>query len=145
MPSRDIHDVDVMAQLDSSARARLEVPERIADAFIGEVFAANGNEMSLDAAFTKLAIDAEQAVSGCLDAIDLLIKRAEFTLSIELPVSKPKRSPFQWPLQFPEVFFQERPGFDSIIGNHPYYAGAWLGSSLGLTYISSVERRVGKK
>jgi hypothetical protein len=28
--------------------------------------------------------------------------------------------PFHWPLEFPEVFFRENPGFDAIVGNPPF-------------------------
>jgi len=28
--------------------------------------------------------------------------------------------PFHWPLEFPEVFYRENPGFDAIVGNPPF-------------------------
>jgi len=48
MPIRDIHDVEAMARLDAESRRRLEVPERIADAFIGDVLASGGNASALE-------------------------------------------------------------------------------------------------
>lgn len=46
-PIRDVHDVESMAQLNTNARVRLDVPGSIADAFIGEVLAARGNAVAL--------------------------------------------------------------------------------------------------
>jgi hypothetical protein len=55
MPIRDIRDVEAMAHLDADARRRLEVPESIADAFIGEVFASGGGGAGLERALTNVA------------------------------------------------------------------------------------------
>ena len=56
IPIRDIHDVEAMAHLDSDARRKLEVPECIADAFIGEVFEASSNRVELESTLTTLAV-----------------------------------------------------------------------------------------
>src|SRR5690606_10237308 len=64
MPIRDIHDVEAMGRLDSDARQKLEVPEKIADAFVAEVFSCNGNESVLENAISSLAVEAGQAVDG---------------------------------------------------------------------------------
>src|SRR6218665_792490 len=60
MPIRDIHDVEMMAHLDADARRRLEVPESIADAFIGEVFASGGSGTGLERTLTSLTVQAGQ-------------------------------------------------------------------------------------
>jgi hypothetical protein len=44
-PIHDIRDVEVMASLNEQARQKLELPELIADALVGEVLAANGKEV----------------------------------------------------------------------------------------------------
>src|SRR5690606_14655670 len=64
MPIRDIHDVEAMARLDADARQKLEVPERIADTFIGEVFAAGVSGSGLENALASLAVQAGQAIDG---------------------------------------------------------------------------------
>src|SRR5690606_34038699 len=38
--------------------------------------------------------------------------------------------------KFPEVFARDQSGFDAVVGNPPYYAGAWLSSLVGATYRS---------
>ena len=59
-PIRDILDVEAMARLDEEARRRLELPEMVADVFIGAVLEADGHEMDTAA----LAIDVGSALAG---------------------------------------------------------------------------------
>ena len=44
------------------------------------------------------------------------------------------RHPFNWPLVFPEVFGETRPGFDAIIGNPPFLGGFKIRDSVGESY-----------
>lgn len=134
MPIRDIRDVEAMAHLDADARRRLEVPERIADAFIGEVFASGGNGAGLENALASLTIQAGQVIDGDRDVLSLMRRRSTDALSIDLPGDKPARRPFHWSLEFPEVFARERGGFDGIVGNPPFSGGRWIGRRFGLTY-----------
>ena len=113
MPIRDIHDVEAMARLDADARRRLEVPERIADAFIGGAFASGGNGNALDNLIASLAIQAGQAVNGDREAIASIVRRAVTALATDTPVDKSGRKPFHWPLEFPEVFLSKE-GFDAL-------------------------------
>ncbi|MBK8286457.1 MAG: hypothetical protein IPK97_17190 [Ahniella sp.] len=56
MPIFDIHDVEAMARLDTDARSLLDVPEKIADAFIAEVFVAGGNASTVERGLISLSI-----------------------------------------------------------------------------------------
>ncbi|WDK48687.1 ATP phosphoribosyltransferase regulatory subunit [Xanthomonas campestris pv. campestris] len=134
MPIRDIRDVEAMAHLDADARRRLEVPECIADAFIGEVFVSGGNGAALESTLASLTIQAGQAIDGDRDVLASMRRRLVAALSTDLPVDKPARRPFHWPLEFPEVFAREAHGFDVIVGNPPFSGGRWIGRRLGLTY-----------
>ena len=134
MPIRDIHDVEAMARLDADARQRLEVPERIADAFIGEVFSMGGNAAALETAVASLAIQAGQAVDGNHSSLGGIVDRAKHTLAIDLPIGKSTRRPIHWPLEFPEVFARDRPGFDAVIGNPPFMGGQKISGVFGLCY-----------
>lgn len=136
MPIRDIRDVEEMARLDADARQKLEVPERIADAFIGEVFASGGNGVALNSAIASLAIRAGRAVDEEPGEILELVKRARFTLSVDLPVGKDFRRPFHWPLEFPEILAQEGKGFDVIVGNPPFMGGTMISGRLGKRYLN---------
>ncbi len=54
--------------------------------------------------------------------------------SFLLKVENTEVNPFLWELEFPEVFFPDKPGFDAVIGNPPWdkwklYDREWLGST----------------
>ncbi|WP_296508441.1 type IIL restriction-modification enzyme MmeI [Rhodoferax sp.] len=136
MPIRDIHDVEAMAQLDASARQKLEIAERIADALIGEVLAAVGNGYALENGLSSLAIHAGQAISGDEAAFRTIAIRASARLAFDLPEGKPIRKPFHWPLEFPEVFSGINWGFDAFIGNPPFAFGKNVSTSCGTSYNS---------
>jgi hypothetical protein len=133
MPIRDIHDVEAMARLDADARHLLDVPERIADAFIGLVFATGGNKTSLEVALSSLSIQAGQAINGQLDSLIAINDHAATTLAVELPSGKAVRRLFHWPLEFPEVFQREGCGFDALVGNPPFVTGKRISTYLGET------------
>jgi hypothetical protein len=42
--------------------------------------------------------------------------------------------PFHWPLEFPEVFLEERGGFDAFVGNPPFIGGRRIRETLGDRY-----------
>ncbi|ERW81701.1 TPA: hypothetical protein NIJ04_005050 [Pseudomonas aeruginosa] len=134
MPIRNIRDVEAMARLDADARRRLEVPECIADAFIGEVFAARGNGIELESALASLSAHAGEVVSGDQESLTSMYRRAVVALSTDLPLGRPARQPFHWPLEFPEVFASPAQGFDATLGNPPW--GAFL-SQADTQYLKS--------
>lgn len=134
MPIRDIRDVEAMAHLDADARRRLEVPESIADAFVGDVFATGLNTSARETGLASLAVLAGQAVDGSLDSLDAIRRRSILALSTDLPADKPARQPFHWPLEFPEVFARERGGFDGIVGNPPFLGGQRITGVAGTAF-----------
>ncbi len=142
MPIRDIHDVETMAQLDADARKKLEVPEAIANAFIGEVFASGGFESSLDNAIASLTIKADRAVDGAQDAYASIIQRMGTTLSANSFQNTSRREPFHWPLAFPEVFLVG--GFSAVLGNPPYMAGRLISGKLDGLYLAYLSTLIGE-
>jgi hypothetical protein len=134
MPIRDIHDVDVMARLDADAKTKLDAPERVADAFIAEVFRTGGSGSSLDAALTALSIEAQQYLQGDTGSRQHILQRASQGLSVDLPEGKGRRKPFHWPLEFPEVFSSDNAGFDAVIGNPPFLGGQRITGVAGTAY-----------
>lgn len=134
MPIRDIRDVEAMAHLDADARRKLEVPESIADAFIGEVFASGGSRAGIESTLASLTIQAGQAIEGDRDVLALMRRRSIAALSADLPADKAARRPFHWPLEFPEVFIHKREGFDGIVGNPPFLGGLKIFTTLGGSY-----------
>lgn len=149
MPIRDIHDVEAMARLDAHARQKLEVPEFIADAFIGEVFASGGNGAALDNAIIFLADHAGQAIDGDRDTIKAIVERTRSTLSVDSPAGMANRRPFHWPLEFPEVFsakgVNNTAGFGAVIGNPPFLGGKRITSVHGEKYTFGIKKTVSEK
>jgi len=139
MPIRDIRDVEAMAHLDADVRRRLAVPECIADAFIGEVFASSGSGAALESALMSLTVQAGQAIGGDRDVLSLMHRRSVAALSTDLPADKPARRPFHWPLEFPEVFADGRGGFDVIVGNPPFMGGKQMPTRLGPAYCGALK------
>ena len=127
---RDIRDVEVMAQLDHEARRKLELPEMVADVLLGEVLEAGGRE--IDAA--ALAIDVGSALAGDGGKVDDLRNRTLKQLRKGLAAGNKVRRPFHWPLEFPEVFGRETPGFDAFVGNPPFLGGKRVSGAFGSLY-----------
>jgi hypothetical protein len=131
---RDVHDVEVMSQLDANAREKLEVSEHIADGFVGAVLATGGSGTSYENEIATLAAHAGQAVGGNAQSLVALKKRANELLLTDLPAGKPIRRPFHWALEFPEVFAASNGGFDAVVGNPPFLGGQRITGVAGTVY-----------
>jgi hypothetical protein len=134
MPIRDIHDIEAMARLNTDALRKLEVPERIADALIGEALASGGNGTALDNSIASLAVLAGQAVDGDRDALTSIVRRAATALATDTPADKSRRKPFHWPLEFPEVFKGKHSGFNGMVGNPPFLGGQRITGVAGTAF-----------
>ena len=134
MPIRDIRDVEAMAHLNADARHKLEIPECIADAFIGEVFESGGNGTTQENTLASLTIQAGQAIDGDRGVLAAMCRRSFAALSTDLSTDQPARRPFHWPLEFPEVFAPERGGFDGIVGNPPFLGGKRITGVVGTAF-----------
>jgi hypothetical protein len=132
IPIRDIHDVEAMVALDTEARARLEIPERIADALIGAVFDAE-SQRALETRLSALVIEADHMVEGDEPTRQVLLRRAAADLAKDAPDGRVRR-PFHWPLEFPEVFQRENGGFDAFVGNPPFLGGQRITGVAGTAY-----------
>lgn len=122
-PIRDIRDVEAMAKLDDEARHQVNLPELVADAFIGEALRAPGKVADT----TILSIEAGRALEAESAAIGDLVKRADGVLE----EGSNRKKTFHWPLEFPEVFGREDGGFDAIVGNPPFLGNRLWKTSLG--------------
>lgn len=132
MPIRDIRDVEAMKSLDADARAKLKIPEQLADAFIATVLAAK-NVRVLESRLAAFAGEADRAVKGNEEALTAVGRRANADLAVDSPSGR-VRTPFQWPLEFPEVFERTDGGFDALVGNPPFMGGRLVGRRLGMAY-----------
>jgi hypothetical protein len=132
MPIRDIRDVEAMASLDAVARETLRISEELADAFIATVFAAESDRV-LESRLAGFAVEADRTAEGNEENLKALRRRAASDLAIDAPNGGP-RTPFHWPLEFPEVFQRADAGFDAVVGNPPFMGGRILGRRLGERY-----------
>jgi hypothetical protein len=55
-----------------------------------------------------------------------------------------ERKPLHWPLVFPEVFDDERRGFDAVVGNPPFLGGQKLTGALGAAYREYLVEEIGR-
>ncbi len=132
IPIRDIGDVDAMAVLDAESRRALLLPQAVADAFIGNILAETRATERADR-IQALETLADAAANGTEAAVDRLRRDAMTDLRIDAPDGL-SRDPFHWPLQFPEVFGDQRAGFDAFIGNPPFIGGKRVSSVAGPAY-----------
>ena len=132
LPIRDIRDVQAMAHLDAEARRMLDVPERIADALVGQAISAGADFSAMERGLSALSIDAERAINGDRDAFCSVASIAFLTLSNDFPEGKRTCRPLHWPLEFPEVF--SGGGFDAVVGNPPFIGGKRITGALGVPF-----------
>ena len=127
IPIRDIRDVEAMASLDAAARAKVTASESIADAFIGLAFVTQSAQ-DLERRLAAIGPDADRTVQGNATALRSLERLADDSLR-EGFLHERKGLPFHWPLEFPEVFLREHPGFDAFVGNPPFLGNRlWKGT-----------------
>ena len=133
-PIRNIHDVELMARLNTLALEKLSIPSLISDAFIGSVLKSAGNATDINAIADEINVRAGKAFEDLSTEIFDLKEMARVGLSTDLPDGRFARKPFHWPLEFPEVFQRERSGFDAIVGNPPFLGGRRISTVLGGVY-----------
>jgi len=132
IPIRDIRDVEAMAALDAESRQALLLPQAVADAFVGIILAEARAAERTDRLQT-LEVLADAAASGTEAAMERLRRDAMTDLRIDAPDGL-VRDPFHWPLEFPEVFGNERDGFDAFIGNPPFLGGQKITGAMGTAF-----------
>jgi len=131
MPIHSIYDIETMKLMNEEAREKLNDIELLADALVGEVLCSGGNSRTVENNLTSLATHISGFLNGDGSVRTSLIKQTNKNLSLGLPNDKLPRKPFHWPLEFPEVFTGESPGFDAIVGNPPFMGGRRMRGALG--------------
>ena len=142
IPIRDIGDVDAMAALDAESRKQLRLPKLLADALIGIVL-SEARTTDRTERIQILEALADAAVNSEVVAIERIRREALSDLQDENHADV-SHDPFEWPLEFPEVFAREKIGFDVLIGNPPFLGGRRLRAALGTTYPLFISEQIGK-
>jgi len=137
---RDIHDVEIMKNLDIEARNQLVDVELLADAVSGATLENSGNEKILEESLHGIAALAGELFDENIDKqtdhrrnVPELRQFTKISLSVDFPSEKPPRKPLHWALNFPEVF--EAGGFDGIVGNPPFMGGQNISGAFGKHYL----------
>ncbi len=86
-------------------------PKLVGDAVIAAFFSA-GTARAREAARLDVRAEVEQAGLGWQDRLRPRVAA--------LRGGTPAVVPFHWPLEFPEVFDRDNPGFDAVVGNPPF-------------------------
>jgi len=129
-PVYDIRDVAVMENLDTQAKSEIRISCLIADALVGEALSSKSPKVDT----TKLSVFVGEVLGGNERSVSELKRLSKQKLSIGLPINKPPRKTFHWPLEFPEVFSKDKGGFDSFVGNPPFVGGQKLSGTFGKPY-----------
>ena len=144
LPTIDIADAREKTRLDALAREKVRAARHVADALTSVALThAEASLRDMDSAFVALGDELYAAASefrsdpvGWIDSIARVTQSLRMRLDRDKPSSAPKRSPFHWPLEFPEVFTGVPGGFDLIVGNPPFLGGKFISGRYGTDYRS---------
>ncbi|MDE0351656.1 MAG: restriction endonuclease [bacterium] len=138
-------DVERKQKLHYDSEGRLSTLVAIADVLTGAALNAAGENDPKKAMTRRIEGDAGVIVEfvGALgtsaenQALRRVHDRAQASMEHGRPDRAPVRSPFHWPIEFPEVF--NRPpsrtsGFDAIVGNPPFMGGQKITGTAGVDY-----------
>ena len=70
-----------------------------------------------------------------LEYADLVFQNKPHSVSTSLYDIDPPIEPFHWEVEFPEVFDQDNPGFDAIVGNPPFAGKNTIGNANAVGYL----------
>lgn len=132
----DVRDAEAKATLNDKAMHLLDQLRGVGDLLTAAALSsATRGEAGLDSRLRSLSGDVAAALRHPSGAgTSLLRTDLQATLNAGKPPSKQDRRPFHWPVEFPEVFERDRPGFDSMVGNPPFRGGKKISGTLGSDY-----------
>ncbi len=138
----DVRDADEQAKLQAAALLRTRAARAIADGLVGiELALSSRPAREQDAALAVLADRVRDALKHDPDSVQFeagivqIEREATAQMNAGRPEDAPARQPLHWPLEFPEVFFDGRTGFDAIVGNPPYLGGTNISGRFGRDYL----------
>lgn len=147
-PVTDIRDSQRKAVLLKEADEATDLVRLVGDLVVGAAIAtADGNSQKRNGEAHKDFLHEQRVihehVDHVLDAkdgeerqrnIDTLYAIADDLLHKKSGDGVPKRKPFHWVVEFPEVFQRKEKGFDAIVGNPPFMGGQKITGALGTDY-----------
>lgn len=128
-----LRDVEAKEAMHDEARRALADARLVGDVVVGAAL-ANPSPKKLDARLLELA-----PYVAALFAADRPATRAHLAaaarqdLNAGRPVGAPERTPFHWPIEFPEVVGR-RSWFDAMLGNPPFLGGQRITGAMGTDF-----------
>ncbi len=139
----DIRDARHKAELNEAAEAAVEQLRLLGDLLIGAAIStAEGGSGALEQRLMSLGDELSAPFNTAESGAHGLSSEARSMLDEGKPQSRPPRRTFHWPVEFPEVFARDRPGFDALLGNPPFKGGQYLTGLLGSDYREYLVERV---
>jgi len=131
----DVRDASHKQELNAAAETAVNRLRIVGDLLIGAAIStAEQGRRALDDRLVTLGAELLAAFGSDESARDGLAPKALLMLDKGRPESRPRRRTFHWPLEFPEVFLREQPGFDALLGNPPFRGGKRITGTLGTDY-----------
>ncbi|MGN5386910.1 Eco57I restriction-modification methylase domain-containing protein [Streptomyces sp. JL7001] len=140
IPGTGLEELEQKRAMLASVREKTRQASVFADLVVGAALAGAGRAEKEHDHLSVAAVTAAHAVSDARDDEELTaaeLRRAESLAREWLAISQPEgafdREPVHLPLVFPEVW-QDRSGFDAIVGNPPFLGGLKLKPTMGESY-----------
>jgi hypothetical protein len=133
---RDVHDAEQKQELNRRVDVALGRARVLGDLIVGAAISTAGQTRdALDDKLRQLADRVPSMLEAPGTEVDELL-RAEALLMLNAgkPALRRDRGTLHWPIEFPEVFMRERPGFDAIVGNPPFSGGKKISGVQGDSY-----------
>ncbi|MFI8389832.1 Eco57I restriction-modification methylase domain-containing protein [Streptomyces sp. NPDC085540] len=150
IPGTGLEELERKRAMLASVREKTRQASVFADLVVGAALAGAGRAEKDQDQLSFAAVTAAHAVSDAGDDEELAtaeLRRAETLARGWLATGKPtgafEREPVHLPLVFPEVW-DERGGFDSVVGNPPFLGGKKLTGPFGVPYREYLVENLGR-
>jgi hypothetical protein len=130
----NVEDLDLKAEFQAEADKSIYNLRLAADAVVAASLGSESNPVKTERKLVQLSVDLPGLLSDSQVSADALARKSNTLLNEGKPESRSERRPFHWPLEFPEVFLRDNPGFDVIVVNPPFLGGQRITSTLGTNY-----------
>ncbi|MFB6861098.1 Eco57I restriction-modification methylase domain-containing protein [Streptomyces virginiae] len=148
IPGTGLEELERKRAMLASVREKTRQASVFADLVVGAALAGAGRSEKDQDQLSFAAVTAAHAVSDAGDDEELAaaeLRRAETLARGWLASGKPagafEREPVHLPLVFPEVW-EERGGFDAVVGNPPFLGGKKISGASGTTYREFLVERI---
>ncbi|MFJ2751009.1 Eco57I restriction-modification methylase domain-containing protein [Streptomyces sp. NPDC087297] len=149
IPGMGLEELELKRAMLAAVREKTRQASVFADLLVGSALAGAGRSTGDQEQLSFAAVTAAHAVSDARDDEELAaaeLRRAEKLARGWLATGRPagafEREPVHLPLVFPEVW-DERSGFDAVIGNPPFLGGPKITPAMGAAYRELLAEYIG--